>query len=106
MITLTQMKLTLILSTTVHGNRGKNDAPPSPISPQGSQEVGTSSRRKCQAERKKEITGTDANYEATRRHLIDERNRITSPTHEEDDDEIPVPRESTTTPKRIFRGWI
>ena len=82
---------------------GENDAPPSSISPQVSQEVGTSYRRKRQAQHKKEITGTDANYEATRTHLIDGRNRITSPTHEEDDDEIPVPREqSTTTPKRKY----
>ena len=82
---------------------GKNYAPSSPISPQVSQEVGTSYRRKRQAQCEKQITGTDANYEATRRHLTDERNRITSPTHEEDDDEITGPIEkSPRTPKRKY----
>ena len=79
---------------------GENDAPSSPIV---SQEVSTSFRRKRQAQCKKKFTGTDANYEATRENLADERNRISSPTHEEDDDEIPVPREqSPTTPKRKY----
>ena len=53
---------------------GKNDAPSSPISPQVSQEVGTSYRRKHQAQREKQITGTDATYEATRTNLTDARN--------------------------------
>ena len=82
---------------------GKNDAPSSPASPQLSREVSTSYRRKRQAQREKQITGTDANYEATRENLADEHIRISSPTHEEDDDEIPVPREqSPTTPKRKY----
>ena len=77
---------------------GENDAPSSPISPQVSQEVGTSYRRKRQAQREKKITGTDVTYEAARTNLTDARNQINNPS-----DEITGPREqSPTTPKRKY----
>ena len=84
---------------------GKNDAPSSPASPQLSREVSASYSRKRQAQCEKQITGTDATYEATRTNLTDARNRISSPTPEEDDDEItgPIAQSPTKLPRKYNR---
>ena len=82
---------------------GENGAPSSPASPQLSGEVSDYYRRKRQ--REKQITGRDATYEAASRKLTDARNRIISPTPEEDDDEItgPIAQSPTKLPRKYNR---
>ena len=76
-------------------NPEEENAPSSPASPQLSGEVSDSYRRKRQ--RQKNNQGREATFEAANRVLTAKRNRITTPTPEEDDDEISRP---VTEPKK------
>ena len=61
------------------------NAPPSPVSPQLSGGLSTAYRRR---QREKKNQGRQDSFDAANKALNDKRNRITSPTQEEDDDEI------------------
>ena len=66
----------------------EQNAPASPASPQLSGGV-SSTYRKRQREKKKQ--GRQDSFDAANKLLTDKRNRITTPTREEDDDEISRP---------------
>ena len=78
------------------------NAPATPASPQlsGGEPI-TSSSAYRRSQRQKNKQGRQDSFDAALNELNAKRNRITSPTHEEDDDEITGPREqSPRTPKR------
>ena len=80
----------------------EQNAPESPASPQLSGEVSSLYRRKRQ--RQKNNQGREDSFEAAKRLLTDKRNRITTPTPEEDDDEISRP--VTETKKKYVNTTV
>ena len=72
----------------------EQNAPASPASPQLSGEISTAYRKR---QREKKTQGRQDSFDAANKLLTDRRNRITTPTPEEDDDEISRP---VTEPKK------
>ena len=76
----------------------EGNAPASPASPQLSGGV-SSTYRKRQREKKKQ--GRQDSFDAANKLLTDKRNRITTPTREEDDDEISRPATESVRKKHV-----
>ena len=75
----------------------KQNAPASPASPPLSGGISTAYRKR---QREKKAQGRQDSFDAANKLLTDRRNRITTPTREEDDDEISRP---ATEPKKSRR---
>ena len=73
----------------------KQNAPASPTSPPLSGGISTAYRKR---QREKKAQGRQYSFDAANKLLTDRRNRITTPTREEDYDEISRP---ATVPKKI-----
>ena len=73
------------------------NAPPSPVSPQLSGGLSSAYRKR---QREKKSQGRQDSFDAANKLLNDKRNRITTPTQEEDDDEISRPATESIRKKR------
>ena len=75
------------------------NAPPSPVSPQLSGGLSSAYRKR---QREKKSQGRQDSFDAANKLLNDKRNRITTPTQEEDDDEISRPATESIRQKKKY----